>query len=680
MIEIYEWGGMTVDVMIKKERDNIFRLLCIGVVVIFGVFLILLSMKSKILMRGDGVEYALQVEAWLNHRSMDIREEDFFSTAYFYGGDIAQGAKERLQIDGEYKYIALNGNRYAPHFGGYSALVSQINLLFKVCRLDPANSFALVNGLLYFAAIMTVFWGARMAYEKKIYLLLLLIINPAVFYLVWPHPEVYSFAFTIMGLVFFYRKQHKISIFLISMAAMQNIGLMFLGMAIGLDYWKKIIRNFFRSENNNKILFVDTVKLFVKYIIDILIAGICYMPGLLPVIHTWVNFKKINLVATVAMENQYLLEKVWAYWTDLNLGIMPYMPLVVVIFFLQMILLLGKKPWDVFLHVLAVGGIYYVLSHQIQINSDMDAMMRYNVWVVPILLFFVVYNGDVFSWAVWFKRGIGISLVMTVLVMNLSNGLKFGIINVFGSLEFAPWTTAVLKYAPDLYQPYHGIFISRTLNYEQYRTSDPIVYSDSQGNARKLLIPRSQIRGLVIEGTHEDKEWLTNKFGELKDKEYQYISIPYNKQIKVLKALDEFNPEIMNQSNNMYLVKGIHANEGSFCWTEPSVELKMNPKAFKERDFVVVYMLDPIVVDTVDGKKTSIELYINDELITRVDVDTIPVGQYQKLSIKSSDLPAIDNDFWNIKLRTNLCFNPHESGFGDDNRNLSLRLQHIGSE
>lgn len=69
----------------KNDRDRFFESLCVGL-----LYICLFGLKGDNLIRGDGYEYIAQVEAWLNHQSMDIREEDYLRVSRYYGEEVGQ--------------------------------------------------------------------------------------------------------------------------------------------------------------------------------------------------------------------------------------------------------------------------------------------------------------------------------------------------------------------------------------------------------------------------------------------------------------------------------------------------------------------------------------------------------------------------------------------------------------
>jgi len=401
------------------------------------------------------------------------------------------------------------------------------------------------------------------------------------------------------------------------------------------------------------------------------------MPCFLPIIHTFINFGKLNLVASVARENKYILEKGIAYWMDLNLGILPYMPVIVAWFIFQLFWLIKKQSWMAFLHILCITGIYYVLANQRQINSDMAGMMRYNVWVTPILLFLIINTTDNFDKNKLYNIFCILSVTITMAMICLAVGLPDSYSGIYSRLDFAPWSKIVLKYVPEIYNPYHGIFLSRTLGEEIYDANESVVYMDNEGYARKILIVNGDASSLKVFGDETSKYYWDSQVDELsKSKEYQYISIPNSTNIEIFNPLAEFRATEWPAYKGHTLIKGVYLNEGEICWTDSSVILGMSSDIFDGRSMKIVYSYTDIV------KKYSeqgwLKVYINGKLVSTVDLDSVPTDQFQELIIPDIALPEDCDEAFRLEMITNVQLNPFHEGLSRDKRNLSLQLKYIG--
>lgn len=654
---------------------NIYFHIGVFVVCLFAIiasfFIFLTPPKSF----GDGLEYMAQAEAIVNHASTDIRKEDYVSSEESYGSEWAVKIYNWLSSE-RHRYITESGKQYAPHFGGYALATIPAKLLLRVLSLNELRAFSITNLILYVIILIIVLKTSTLTHKKRLLLILLLIINPAIFYILWNHTEIFSYSFVILGLLCFYERKHKSSIFFISIAAMQNVALIFLGMAIGLDFCRVIVQKSVIKNKNGNIEKLKTFKqLFKYYTFEFMQAGSCYIPCFLPIIHTWLNFKKLNLVASIAREEKYLVEKAWAYWTDLNIGLLPYLPIIVILFLYLMLVNVKKNISFTLFHLVALGGIFYVLSNQQQINSDMAGMMRYNVWITPILIFAIMYSNNKINNFKLYQGCINCSLLMTAIILCWAVGLP-NRIALYSRLDFAPWTKTVLQYMPSIYNPYHGIFISRSVGIEKYETDSPVIYKDSEGYVRKILVHEKQMPKYIIHANEPDKQWIQKQMDSLKDKEYQYISIPYARKLDLYLLLDVFDAKTYDASNRSYNIHGVYKKENDFCWIQPCASFLMNRESL-ENGLRIEYVFEQIV-KKYNSDSCKLDVFIDGKLVETVQLDKVATGSVQQIVVSSSYFKERSETECLVELKTNAVFVPKDEGLSNDYRKLSLKLKYLG--
>lgn len=460
----------------KKKPDVYFLAAVITILAAFVTGLFYLR-TFPLVARGDGPGYILQAAAFENHWSFGVTEEDLAAAVsdYYLHENYLEtefGSQRHMH---EYE-----GAKYSNHFGAYPALVVPVKKIVSHLGFYPLWGFFLTNFLMYLAAAGAVIAFLKAESLQKLIIVLLLLINPVIFYLSWVHAEVYIFSFVTIGLVFYSNRQYRWAILFLSIAAAQNIGVFPFAMAVGIE----LILSYIEASKEK----TETWKWswFLKeYWYKIAAHGVFFIPALIPLLLNLYRFHTVSLVADIARENKYLLHKALDYAFDLNLGIFPYEPLLLLVFIIMVITGIIRRKKQAWTCLLGVGGVLYVIANQLQINCDMQFIMRYNVWIIPVLVFFVVLN-----WEPVFKTDrylclTGISeTVFTGLVITF---LLFGG-GTFHNFQFAPWTYAVLDHVPALYNPSHGIFMSRVLGRELYQWPRPLFYISDKGKIRKILL------------------------------------------------------------------------------------------------------------------------------------------------------------------------------------------------
>ena len=572
--------------------------------------------------RGDWKEYLMQLSAFENHFSFGITEKDIEKAQL----DFALEAEEL-----GYEYYVNPSNhlheykdaKYSNHFGSYSALAMPAKKMLTAFGKYPLWAFFITNYLLYATAVLTVFFGLKIEPEKKFFILLLSVFNPAIFYLDWIHSEVYLYSFVVIGLVFLYNKHFRLSVLFFSIAAMQNLAIVPFEMMVGINY---VFDLAIASRKEYKTI---NLKHFVKKNWwKVTSCGLCYIPALISPASTYYKFHTINLVKDVRMENKYIVHKAIDYLFDLNLGILPYEPVILLLFIAMILIGLKKKTMESAVNLLGVLGILYVVSNQIQINCDMQFIMRYNVWIIPIMIFFVVAYWDEIIGKKKIFRAACISEALITFSVILF--VFFG--NGFTSNQFAPWTKKVIEISPSIYNPTHGIFYSRVAGEEIYFDNKPVEYYDGKGRLKKVLLS-NEAKNLF----YSDEFKVFDESGDLIDKEklkkivvdereYTYINInkpaygvwDYNLGDSVVFSND-------GSTAGKYFYKGLSHPEEWGAWTdgdEIGMRMYVDDPDVEVHTFIDVSMVaEPLnIVITVNGNEVYKD-FINSESPIEFDFD-----------------------------------------------------------
>lgn len=653
---------------IEKES---YKNICKVLIIIFGIMLMGVVIYIEPYISGDGKEYILQTEALANHFTMDIREEDFISLNKNYNKYI-EYFQEGFNIPG--LHTATNGKTYSAHYGGYSIFVLPVKLVLKLLDLNQLRSFQIVNAIFYIIALLTVYKFLKTSYKNKCILLILLMANPALYYITWTHTEIFSFSLMTLSLVYFYNKSYKRSIFYISLAAMQNPAIIMFGAIIGIDFlvnlYKKRKDSFLETKQGSKY----TIYKFIKEnIVDIIKTGILYFPFFLPIIQTFINFHKLNIVASVARESEYILEKAIGYFFDLNLGILPYTPVILILFFIFVLIGFYKRTYNTVLQLIGIIGIFYVICNQKQINSGMNGIMRYNVWIIPIMIFFIIMNKEAFLLKDKFINKILIcSALITSYIFLVSGNF---ICSQFSAVQFSPWTKMIMNNIPEIYNPYHGIFITRTLNQESYSINYPVIYRDYDDYVRKILVTEDtakQLNHMFINGSIEDISYLNKEVSEISGDSYKYINLNKKIKIKIYSFIEEFN---VDSNINYSYLGGVYNNEGQFSWIKPHAVIPIsdeNNSGILNIKFLVSDLLRQYNLD----KDICVSFKINDVLIK-----TIEINEFDKeydINLDITQIPQMYNGGLVLEIITNAYFNPSDEGISSDDRDLSLNLIYVG--
>lgn len=430
---------------------------------------------------GDGHEYMMQTVAFQNHFSFGVSPDDFEEAkSQFYQN---QEGMCNSYTNPAFMAFDERGWAYSNHFGAYSAIVTLIKPILLKLDIYPLWAFYITNLILWMAAVLVVFIFLKVDEKRKFCILILLILNPAFYYLDWAHTEIYIFAFEVIGLVFLCNKQYIPSILAFSISAMQNVGIFPIAAMAGISY---ILDCYDRYVGDNQDR--NVVKFAAAYWGKIIPYGFLYLPAFCPLIMSFYRFGTFNRIADIAMENKYLLHKAVDYLFDPNLGIFPYEPLLMTAYIVLIFVGFKKFPRDAILYLLGIVGILFIIIRQRQINSGMMGIMRYCVWIIPVMVFYVVIH-----WPSENGKRNGLVIAATAqgifTAVLVSYCVWFG--GSYNELQFSDWTETLIDVAPQIYNPTHGIFYSRTMGMELYDSPIPVVYKNKQGYVRKILLSKT---------------------------------------------------------------------------------------------------------------------------------------------------------------------------------------------
>lgn len=421
---------------------------------------------------GDGFEYLMMPVSIMNHGSTYVTEQDIDDAKAYYGNNIFDTIyRDRGDIT---LVKGSDSNLYAKHFGLYSVLCMPLRALFHVVGLNPAKAFQYMNLLFWAGTCLLVQLALRTDQLKKTLLIIFMVMNPAWFYLNWVHTEILIFSLVIASLVMLYNRNFLLSMLFMALAAMNNLTLLVPAFLIGIGF---IIDTYKGTGKNLRKTAVKTIPVAVASI-----------PGFVPVLRSFILFGNYSPIASVAstgssslpVDNRFICAL--SYIFDPNQGMIVYTLLIVPAFVAAVTVNLIKRRnvTVTVLNLISIIAMLFIVSQEMHINCGMSYIMRYNVWLLPFMAFFNVFNLKPEAASSVF----GISGVYTMVIISVFSVLSTP--NLY--LDYTPVGRFVISNFPSLYNPPAGIYYSRTLTEENYYCTYPVPFFDEEGNLRKILI------------------------------------------------------------------------------------------------------------------------------------------------------------------------------------------------
>jgi len=417
---------------------------------------------------GDGYEYRFTLIALARHGSPDIRESDRRAAAEQVSapGDDNR-VRERAVIESGGALHAFfpsprDGRLYALHFWTYSASAVPAHELLAWCGGDPRAALQVTNALWLLAALVAVLFLNRRPRGERLAFALLATVTPVVWYLEYTGTEVFSWALGMMALVALGNGRYAVSGLLLGLSATQNPAHLLLGAVPGLA---ALFSGRWRSA-----------------------AGCAAggAVGLLPIAFSLYHYGTPSLIVDGATDRSYIgWPRTLSLLTDLNQGLLPYVPLLLVAAPLGLLAAVVRLEWRPLGVVVLLTGMLVAVQVQGNWNSDGRGLMRYLVWMLPMLAW-VAATG--LRWAAVIAA---VAVHGGILVLDPPERGGHVV-----QRRVAAW---VLTHYPDWYSPDHAVFVKRQIQTEAmkagWRTTDdkhilPLPFVAADGAVTKLLLWR----------------------------------------------------------------------------------------------------------------------------------------------------------------------------------------------
>lgn len=512
---------------------------------------------------GEWDDYSLMTSSIMSQHDITISDGDIEEYKNIFP-DFSQ-AVDRYRLSGLY---AKNGGEMPWYFPTYSAACIPMIKLLQIMGLRASNGFAYTNIASMAALLLIVLFCLKAGEKRKFGLIVLLSINPVIFYFNWISSEAFMYSLLGIAMVFHFNKWHKLSAIFLAVCGTMNPTILAAGIVFIFEYLIEILSQKLKTTG------------FWKYILsrlkEIILYGLCWVIALVPFAYNYYNVGYINLTAAnpnFTKSADSVLSRMIAYLFDVNYGILPYFSLLLIFALILIIPAIIRKKWhylSIMAAFFAVAYSYSIMSH---VNCGMSGMARYNEWNAVLLIFAVVMYFDKIITKKIITSAFKISFAIEVFACGI-------IINCYGVNKsmyadfkyMTPIADFILDNAPCLYNPLHSTFNSRTTHVDGgYIYETPIINCDKNGYVRKILATKSDTDTLIksIHGNDADKEWFAKKIESLGESE-KYINIPKSK--KLVKAC-EYKPgdEILfcnkDYNANKYIISGFGASERDFTWT-----------------------------------------------------------------------------------------------------------------
>jgi hypothetical protein len=421
---------------------------------------------------GDAGEYLLMLESWHRHNSPEWRAGDVESLRGLL-------AREGLAIDESRVlpnyHAAESGKLYCYHFWAFPLAGLPARGLLSLLGLSPLRALPLTNAVAFGLALAGCGWLPWSPARRR-WLLGLLLLSPALAFLMWPHPEVFSFAFVSLALALTARGCLAAGVLAAAFASLQNPPLVLL--VVGLVAAALAAASRGRRPR------------------AAVLAAVAALPAVAAPLFFEVNFGVWNLSVRPSEAAESLsASRGLDLALDPNLGLLPHAPVTLAIAFAVALATLARRRLEPALLVLLLAPLLAIAcTANSNWNNDTAGPSRYVVWIFPLLAFVVA--GGASSPERPLARAAGWALALALFTQAVPLLARGGPLAPSDFLRHSWAARLALDHWPRLYNPAPEVFVERTLGHEG-PFEGPVVYRDEAGRCRKAWLQPRHAQKLV---------------------------------------------------------------------------------------------------------------------------------------------------------------------------------------
>ncbi|MBQ3034254.1 MAG: hypothetical protein IJD28_07720 [Deferribacterales bacterium] len=551
------------------------------------------------------------------------------------------------------------------YFPVYSVAAIPAVIILDILNIPTIYAYTFTNLCFLMLMLFVVLRYLEISNLNKLLLILLLSINPVVFYLTWISAEVFIYSMIGISLCFWYNRQYNRGALFISVAGMLNPTVMVVGLVMIVDFF---IYKYTGCKDKNIISFIKSQ---LKNIISF---GSCFIISLIPMLYNLYYTGYINLTASYdnyTQSAETVFQRFIAYLLDLNFGFLPYFAPVFILGVTLLFIALYKRVWAYVLMFVAFLGTVFAYSFMVHINHGMGGIARYNAWSSAVMIFAVClyYNRIIIKDI--FKKIFNVVIIFSAVITSVIV-VNYGVANAHRTscIYMTPIAEFVLDNFPQFYNPLPSTFNSRIAHVDGgYWYDTPVVYESDKGDIKKILLSAKDSDEILNNyfSMDGDNSWRLSRLDNLTE-EQSYITVPNDKVIRrfheywVGQYIDFYKK---NYSGDKYVIKGVDGITENFSWTNGNIlRLHLNIK-----NDIPILRFKGFIAETFNGPH-KVNVYINDKLMHQ---GVIKGGQFIEFDFKRPDNGLTEIVFEMPEKLLSL----HDLTGGNEYRKTALGINHV---
>lgn len=483
----------------RKHRILAATFLIIIIALIFKIFI-----EKKPYAEVDAIEYSLMTEAFFNHMTPNVENEDCesFKQAFLKANKWEENDKAQAYdgtqgfiknnnlklLDFEYAFfVDTEGKKHSVHFFFYSLLNLPLRWLCSIFPFNPLHIFPITNILL---VLISCFLFLKYPLFEKKYtagFVLLFFFSTNYWYLFWEHPEVFTTCFVSLGLWFFFQNKQYLGILCVSIAALQNQPLAILSVVLS---FLTLLENGFNFKNIIKI-------------------GLSSFLILLPAIFYYSHYGETNLIKYQgALSLDYVTTtRVFGFFFDINQGVILAIPFILPAYILfltqkKIIFKNDKIFWNIIIpfSVIMITCIAGTIDNWNHGQAVVNRYVTYLSAVIIVHFFYLLMHVEKNK-----TRNIILFIAVFSQLLTVFYHQRLSQFD-WSTNQPKPIANWILEHYPKLYNPDPIIFIARhTPGGLEKIAQSPAYYINKNGEITKFLVHEKHLQNLEQFGISKNK-------------------------------------------------------------------------------------------------------------------------------------------------------------------------------
>lgn len=409
---------------------------------------------------GDAGEYFLLTESLFNHGTPDLHGADLLTLGN--AGRQGRLVGTYAPLLGHYQ-PGRDGRPYGLHFWAYSLACLPAKAVLHALGENELKALPITNALLFVGVLARIVLSSPLPAAERWTMAALLASSPVLAFVRWPHPEVFSCSLVSLGLWLDREGKPTPAILAAALASLQNPPLVLFAIVLWAPHLRRPA------------------------------STLALLPAAVPWAFSLATLGVLSPLTRASCDADGLsVKKAAELFFDLNLGLMPHVPLALLLALLSPLALwLYGRPVRATLGWMALAA-FMALACTVTTNWNHGTTgpSRYAVWLLPFVFTVVARLAGAVE-----GRALAAVVMTAVVVQGAILAARGGVRAPMDYTRHSATARFVLARWPALYAPSPEIFVERTLGREE-PPKDAVIYR-TEGRCRKALVQKRHLGELL---------------------------------------------------------------------------------------------------------------------------------------------------------------------------------------